>query len=62
MTLTVSEGLDGMWKAQQVGRLFLVSVLAALAVCGVSATASAHSPAVTGKVVAPTLSPAIGHR
>ena len=33
-----------------------VSVLAALAVCGVSATASAHAPAVTGKVVAPTLS------
>ena len=60
MTLTVSEGLDGMSKAQHVGRLFLVSVLAALAVCGVSAAASATPPAVTGKILAPALSPASG--
>ncbi|MFC9557384.1 L,D-transpeptidase family protein [Rhodococcus sp. NPDC056960] len=60
MTLTVSEGLDGMWKSQHVGRLFLVSVLAALAVGAVSATASAQSPAVTGRVIAPALSPATG--
>ncbi len=60
MTLTVAEGLDVMSKAQQVGRLFLVSVLAALAVCAVSATAAAQAPAVTGKIITPALSPASG--
>ncbi|WP_072690074.1 L,D-transpeptidase [Rhodococcus marinonascens] len=49
-----------MTKAQQVRHLFLVSILAALAVCLVSTTASAATPNTTAKILAPSFLPANG--
>ncbi|AWK72400.1 hypothetical protein CBI38_13250 [Rhodococcus oxybenzonivorans] len=50
-----------MRKAQQHGaRLFLVAVLAVLALCGVSAAGAAVPPAVVAQVVAPEIAPSSG--